>query len=129
MSDLLTRVAENMIARTEGPLHLRFFLQPLVAMTFAVLDGRKDARAGATPYFWALLTDEGNRAEVIRSGWRSVGKVFLIALALDMIYQRLIQRFVYPGEAIITAFLLAIIPYVLLRGVVTRLYTALRLSL
>jgi hypothetical protein len=30
-------------------------------------------------------------------------------------------RFAYPGEAIIVAFLLAIVPYLILRGLVTRL--------
>jgi hypothetical protein len=30
------------------------------------------------------------------------------------------MRFVYPGEALITAVLLAIVPYLTLRGLVTR---------
>jgi hypothetical protein len=32
-----------------------------------------------------------------------------------------VQRFVYPGETIIVAFVLAILPYLILRGLVTRL--------
>jgi hypothetical protein len=32
-----------------------------------------------------------------------------------------VQRFVYPGEVILVAFMLAIVPYLLLRGLVTRL--------
>ena len=43
------------------------------------------------------------------------------ALALDVVYQVIVQRFVYPGEAIIVAFALAILPYLILRGVVTRI--------
>jgi hypothetical protein len=40
---------------------------------------------------------------------------------LDVIYQIIVQRFVYPGEALITAFILAIVPYLILRGLVTRI--------
>lgn len=121
MSDLVTRVAEHMIARTTGPLHFRLVLQPLMSVIFAVIDGRKDARAGNPPYFWSMLTIPAHRTEMIRSGWKSVGKIFILALVLDAIYQFIVEHFVYPGEAIITAFVLAIVPYVLLRGVVTRL--------
>jgi hypothetical protein len=37
------------------------------------------------------------------------------------VYQVIEQHFVYPGEAIIVAFVLAILPYLILRGLVTRL--------
>jgi tryptophan-rich sensory protein len=47
--------------------------------------------------------------------------VFVLALILDVVYQIVATRFVYPGEAIITAVLLAIVPYLTLRGLVTRL--------
>ena len=123
MSDMLMRVAENMVARTTGPMHFRMVLQPVMAMVFAALDGRKDVKAGNPPYFWSLFSDRGHRAEMLKNGWKSIGKVFILALVLDVIYQVIVQHFVYPGEAIITAILLAIVPYVLLRGLVTRLLT------
>ena len=58
---------------------------------------------------------------MLKDGWKSVGKVFVLALLLDVIYQVIVEGFVYPGEAIAVAFVLAIIPYVILRGLVTRL--------
>ena len=58
---------------------------------------------------------------MLKDGWKSVGKVFVLALILDVVYQIVATRFVYPGEAIITAVLLAIVPYLLLRGLITRL--------
>ena len=58
---------------------------------------------------------------MVKDGWKSVGKVFVLAIILDVIYQIVATRFVYPGEAIITALLLAIVPYLILRGLVTRL--------
>jgi hypothetical protein len=121
MDDILTRIATNLIARTEGPLHFRMFLQPVMAIGFAIHDGLKDAKAGKSPYFWSLVTVPEHRKEMMRDGWKSVGKVFILALVLDVIYQWIVQKFVYPGEAIIVSILLAIVPYLLVRGVVTRI--------
>ena len=59
--------------------------------------------------------------DMIKDGWKSVGKVFLLAIVLDVVYQIIAERFVYPGEAIIVAIILAIVPYLILRGLVTRL--------
>ncbi len=58
---------------------------------------------------------------MLRTGWQSVGKVFILALILDAIYQYIELRWFYPGEAIAVALSLAIIPYTLLRGPVNRL--------
>ena len=78
-------------------------------------------KAGKPPYFWALFSDPAHRAEMVKDGWKSVGKVFVLALVLDVVYQTVATAFVYPGEAIITALLLAIVPYLILRAAVTRL--------
>jgi hypothetical protein len=61
---------------------------------------------------------------MIKDGWKSVGRVFILAVVLDVIYQIIVLRFVYPGEAIIVAFVLAIVPYLIVRGLVTRLARA-----
>lgn len=126
MEDMLARFIENLAGRVHGPMHFRFFLQPAMAVIFAVLDGMKDAREGKAPYFWALFTDPGHRRSMLKNGWKSVGKIFILALILDAVYQLIELRWFYPGEALVTAFFLAIIPYVLLRGPVNRL--ALRIS-
>ena len=121
MSDMWIRVLDNMSDRVSGPMKFRLLLQPCMAAFFAIRSGIKDARIGKPPYFWSLLTTPGSRGKMIRDGWKSVGKIFVLALALDVSYQIYVQRFVYPGEAIIVAFLLAILPYLILRGLVTRL--------
>jgi hypothetical protein len=46
---------------------------------------------------------------------------FLLAIALDCIYQLMTVRFVYPLELLFTATLLALVPYALLRGPFNRL--------
>ena len=121
MDDIWSRIAENMVNRVSGPMRLRLFMQPTMAAIFAIRSGLQDARSGKRPYFWTLATDPTARAELIKDGWKSVGKVFMFALALDVVYQIVELRFVYPGEAVIVAFLLAIVPYLILRGLVTRL--------
>jgi hypothetical protein len=120
MQEIFNRIAENMIDRISGPMHLRILLQPMMAAVFAVIAGLKDARTGKPPYFWSLFTDAAHRREMVRDGWKSVGNVFVIAMLLDVVYQVVVQRFVYPGEVVVVAVLLAIVPYLVVRGVVTR---------
>jgi hypothetical protein len=47
--------------------------------------------------------------------------VFVLAIVMDVIYQWIVQRWIYLGETLIVAFALAVIPYLLLRGPVNRL--------
>ena len=122
MDHLITRITEDMIARVTGPMKFRLFLQPAMATFFAIRDGLKDAREGNPAYFWALFTDKGERERVFKSGWKGVGKVFILAVALDVVYQLIEHRWtVYPGEAILVAIILAIIPYLLFRGPINRI--------
>ncbi len=121
MDDIWMRIVENMTNRVSGPLQFRLLLQPVMAAIFAIRSGLLDARTGKPPYFWALASSPEHRVDMLKDGWKSVGKVFVLALVLDVVYQVIVLRFVYPGEAIIVAFVLAILPYLILRGVVTRI--------
>ncbi len=120
MEDIWLRFVENFGDRIAGPMKFRLVLQPVMASIFAIIAGIKDAKAGNPPYFWALVTQPTHRKAMLHDGWKSVGKVFALALALDVVYQLIATRFVYIGEVIIVAFLLAIVPYLVLRGLVTR---------
>ncbi len=116
------RIANNLIDRISGPMNFRFILQPVMASIFAIVAGLKDAKAGKPPYFWSLLTGrEARRVDSIKDGWKSIGKVIIVALVLDLAYQIIVLRFVYPAEAIIVAFVVVIAPYLILRGLITRL--------
>ena len=121
MDDIWTRFTTDMIARVSGPMKFRLVLQPVMAAFFAIRSGLADARAGKTPYLWALALGRGSREAMVESGWKSVGRVFILAVALDVVYQLYVLRFVYPVQAIAVAFILAIVPYIILRGLVTRL--------
>lgn len=121
MDEVLTRVWEDLIGRVHGPLTLRLLLQPAVAIFFATRAALRDARENRAPYFWALIYDPVHRGDMLRQGWRDIGKIFVIAVVLDVIYQVLVLRWVYPGETLIVATVLALIPYLLVRGLVNRI--------
>lgn len=121
MEEILARFSENLIGRLHGPLTLRVLLQPAVAIFLAVRVGLRDAREGRAPYFWALINNRAHRRDMLRDGWHDIGKVFAIAVLLDIIYQLIVVRWVYPGETLVVAVLLALAPYLLFRGAVTRI--------
>jgi hypothetical protein len=121
MDHMWERVGSQLIARVSGPMKFRLVLQPAMAMFFAIRSGLADARAGRPPYFWGLLSDPAQRGAMIEDGWKSIGRVFILAIVLDVVYQIIVLHFVYPGETIIVAFVLAIVPYLIVRGLVTRL--------
>lgn len=121
MDHMWERVGSQLIARVSGPMKFRLVLQPAMAIFFAIRSGLADARAGRPPYFWGLLSDHAQRGDMIKDGWKSIGRVFILAIVLDVVYQIIVLHFVYPGETIIVAFVLAIVPYLIVRGLVTRL--------
>ena len=121
MEELFTRIWHNLGDRVSGPMWFRLILQPLVASFFAVRAALQDAREGKTGYFWAVITHKDERRELLREGWSSVAKIFVMAMIIDAIYQLIVQRWIYPLEIFIVAFLLAVVPYVLIRGPVNRL--------
>ena len=99
----------------------RIILQPLMATLLAVRAGIKDAREGRPAYFWTILTDPSQRADLLRQGWKAIGRVFILAVIMDVIYQLLVLRWLYLGELLLVTILLAVVPYLLIRGPVNRL--------
>lgn len=99
----------------------RIVLQPMMAALLAIRAGLKDAREGRPPYLWTILKDPEARTGLIREGWKATARVFVLAVIMDIIYQLIVQRWIYPSEVVIVAIVLAIVPYVLIRGPVTRI--------
>lgn len=120
MDDMIVRAWTNLVSRVGGPMTFRIILQPTMAALLAFIAGLKDARENRPPYFWTLLTDPSQRADLIRHGWKAIGRVFVLAIVMDLIYQLIMVRWVYPLELIIVAIALAVVPYLLLRGPVNR---------
>jgi len=102
-------------------MSFRLVLQPSMAMIFAIRDGLKDAREGRPAYFYSLFTDPENRRNRLREAFKAVSRVFVFAILMDLIYQLIVFRWFYPLQALIVAFVLAFLPYILLRGPVNRI--------
>jgi hypothetical protein len=121
MGNFLSNFVTDFIARFDGPLHFRLFVQPLMAILFAIRDGTRDAREGRSAYLWSLLSDPAQRRYLLESGWKGIGKVFILAYALDVIYQLIEWHGLKPLQALLTAIILAVLPYAVLRGPINRL--------
>jgi hypothetical protein len=102
-------------------MSFRLILQPAVAIILAIRAGMRDVRDGQPPFLWAVWSNQGRRRELIRQGWKDVGNVFIVALVLDSIYQVVVHSRIYALELLLTAMILALVPYMIVRGPVNRL--------
>jgi hypothetical protein len=118
---VIRRIWLSIGERWDGPLSFRFILQPLMAAVPAIRDGIKDARAGRSPYFWTVADNRQERVGRLREGLIATARIILLGLVMDVIYQFLVFKTFYPGEALIVALLLCFIPYLAIRGPVTRI--------
>ena len=116
------RFWHNLVDRPTGPMKFRFVLQPSMAAIAAIHDGLADARAGRSPYLEALLRNQKERAARLREGWNATARIILLGLVMDIIYQVLVLKTFYPNEAVVVALLLAFVPYVIIRGLMLRLW-------
>ena len=121
MEELIVRGWEGLMGRIGGPMTFRLIMQPLVASLLAVRAGVKDARAGRPAYFWTILTEPEHRMDLLREGWQSVARVFFLAIVMDLVYEWVVGRWFYPVETLIVGIVLAVLPYLLVRGPVNRL--------
>ena len=121
MEEYFTRLWNDLIGRIGGPMSFRLVLQPTMALIFSIRDGLKDAREGLPAYFYSLFTEPERRRSLMREGFKAVSRVFVFAIIMDLIYQVAVLRWFYPLQALIVAFVLAFLPYILLRGPVNRI--------
>ena len=117
----LARMWENLVGSLSGPLSFRFVLQPIAVTLIAIRAGLRDARRGQPLYFWAVLTDPDRRRERIREAWKDLARVAVVVLVVDYIYQVMVLRWLYPEEGLIVAVVVALVPYVVVRGLVNRI--------
>jgi hypothetical protein len=121
LEDALMRAAEQLVGRLSGPLSFRLVLQPTMASILAILAGLRDAKAGQPAYLWTIISARADRRALLRDGWRDIGRLGAVAVAIDALYQLVEFHWFYPAQALLIAILLAIVPYVLIRGPVNRL--------
>jgi uncharacterized membrane protein YvlD (DUF360 family) len=58
---------------------------------------------------------------MIESGWKSIFKMLIVAIVLDLVFQYRALRVFHPAAALIAALILALIPYLLVQGSLSRL--------
>lgn len=121
MEEMWLRFVRNLLGRFDGPLHFRLIVQPMMAAIFGIYGGIKDGRAGRPAYLWSMFLSSHHRKELLREAWKRVGRVFIFAVVLDVGYQLYEQGTLYPGETLVVAFVLAIVPYFIVRGPANRI--------
>jgi uncharacterized membrane protein YjgN (DUF898 family) len=101
-------------------MRFRVFLQPAMAIALGIVAGWNDAKTRAPPYLWTLFNEPTQRMSLLKNGWKSVGRLFILAVVLDVIYQLTVLGSVNPLGALVTAGLFAIIPFLVFRGLTNR---------
>lgn len=118
--EVLMRIWQNMLDRPGGPFVFRFVFQPVMATIAALRDGVRDARSGRAPFLRTVFTDPAKRRGRLDEALIATSRIILLGLAIDTVYQVIVFETLHPAEAVIIAFLLAFVPYLLLRGLVAR---------
>jgi hypothetical protein len=119
--EMIIQRVQHLLDRADGPLHFRLVIMPTVVSLLAIRAGLRDARQGRSTFMWTILTNPAKRLQFFRSAVRDIGRIFIVAVVLDTVYQLFVLRMFYVGEMLIVAVTCAIVPYVVIRGPVTLL--------
>jgi hypothetical protein len=120
LDNAFIRGLENLVGRLGGPMSFRFLIQPAVAILFAIRAGVRDARENKPTFLGCALSNPGSWRARMRQSWKDVGAVFIVALVLDAIYQVVEHSGIFALELLITATVLALVPYMVFRDLVAR---------
>jgi hypothetical protein len=123
VEEFLIRTWNEVLGRDSGPLHFRLVLQPMVAAALAIRAGIRDAQQGRPAFLSALVRRSGRAPLLLAELWKDVGRLFLVGIALDLIYQLIDFQTIRPGQSLVVATVLAILPYLLIRGLTNRTST------
>ena len=120
IQSFLKYFAEQLFGRLSGPLNFRLVVMPTVVTLLALRADWKDAREGRPAFLGAFITDPVERRRLFRMALKDIGRIFVVAIVLDTAYQLVVFRWVYPGQLLTVAVVCAVVPYVLVRGPITR---------
>ena len=121
LHDVAVQFFQELASRPSGPLAFRFILQPVVAAGLAIRDGYRDAKTNRSPYLWTILKDPARRGPRLREGVKATGRVLLLGVAMEAIYQFLVLHRFRPVEMLNIVLLLAFLPYLIVRGPAARI--------
>ncbi len=121
MEDWVNNFLNAVGVRHDGPMSFRVYLQPAMSLIYAVIAGVKDAKAGKPPFLSALILGKSSRKDLLKELWKDVGKVFILAVIMETIFEIIELKTVHPIEVLRVSFWLAIVPYLIFRGPVERI--------
>jgi hypothetical protein len=121
MEDWINNFLEAVGIRHNGPMAFRLILQPVMSLIYATLAGVRDAKAGNPPFLSALISGKADRKQLLKELWKDVGKVFILAVIMETIFEIIELKTVHPFEVLRVSFWLAIVPYLIFRGPVARI--------
>ncbi len=114
--NILTLGLDQLLGRLSGPLNFRLVVMPTVVTVLALRAAWKDHRDGRPAFLGLLIQDPVERNRLFQQALKNIGRIFIVAVVLDVTYQLIVFRWVYPGMVLVVAVLCAIVPYVLVRG-------------
>ena len=121
MIEEFQRAIEQLLGRLTGPMFFRIVLQPLASFLLAIRSGIRDARADKPAFLWHVMTNSAERKNLLISAWKDIGRVIIFAFLMDAIYQLIVFKTFWLLQTIIVVVVLAVLPYILLRGPVRRI--------
>lgn len=119
--DELSRAVDELLGRAGGPLRIRLLIQPTIAITLAILAGLRDVRENKPPFLWEFVRNAGQRRALIKKVWKDLGRLLVAAFIIDSLYQLIALTTFHLLQTLIVTFALALLPYIILRGLVTRI--------
>lgn len=118
--EIQKRFWTDIFERFGAPMQFRIFLQPTMALIAAIPDGLRDAREGHASFAWTARGDTTLQRGRLREGLYATGRIMLLGLSMDLIYQYRFNDEFYPAEAVLFAIVLAVLPYFFWRWLVER---------
>jgi len=121
VQEFLIRPLNELAARAADWLSFRIVVQPSMAALAAFHAARRDVRAKQPPFLRAILSNPAARSMLLRQLWTDIARLSVLAFAVDAVYQLVVLQAFHPLQALIVAGTLTVLPYVLLRGPISRL--------
>lgn len=117
-------VLQRFIERLTGPMHVRFIVQPVMAIILGIRDGVRDAREGRTPLIWDLCTQREGRARKLKEVLTRLMVPLIVAIVLDAVVQYMLFQRVRVLGAIFVGTVIMGLPYSIARGIANRIASA-----
>jgi hypothetical protein len=108
-----------------GPGHLRFIIQPIVAILLGLKAARLDVKAGRAPFILSLFRS-ANRRQIAEQALKQIAVPLAVATSLDAVLQYVIFGRVKVLSAFIIGAVLIAFPYALSRALGNRALRRLR---